>query len=133
MISIPDEFETNKFDIPLTQLGLEISTTVQAQSWNQGKQALISGSYWQVYINQMTLEAFLPWLKTEYESRAQVWPEDVSIVPLWQIVNGTGITLDPLGATEKRLVLIRMHPLNRLSFESQRSGLRSRVGWEITT
>ena len=106
MISVPNEFEMNEFDIPLTQLGLEISTTIQAQSWNQGKQSLISSSHWQVYINQMTLETFLPWLKTEYESRAQVWPEDVSIVPLWQVVNGTGITLDPLGATEKRLVLI---------------------------
>ena len=59
MISIPDEFEMNEFDIPLTQLGLEISATVQAQSWNQGKQALISSSHWQVYVNQMTLETLL--------------------------------------------------------------------------
>ena len=124
MISIPDEFEMNEFNIPLTQLGLEISATVQAQSWNQGKQALISGSHWQahwqVYVNQMTLETFLPWLKTEYESLAQAWPEDVSIVPLWQVVNGTGITLDPLGATEKRLVLIPNASIEQTEFRVPR-------------
>ena len=116
MISIPNEFEMNEFDSPLTQLGLEISATVQAQSWNQGKQALISGSHWQVYINQMILETFLPWLRLEYESNAQVWPEGVSIVPLWQVVNGTGITLDPLGATEKRLVLIPNASIEQTEF-----------------
>ena len=120
MISIPNEFEMNEFDSPLTQLGLEISATVQAQSWNQGKQASISAAHWQVYINQMILETFLPWLKTEYESLAQVWPEGVSIVPLWQVVNGTGITLDPLGATEKRLVLIPNISIEQTEFRVPR-------------
>ena len=120
MISVPNEFEMNEFDIPFTQLGLEISATVQAQSWNQGKQSLTSAAHWQTYINQMILETFLPWLKTEYESFAQAWPEGVSIVPLWQVVNGTGITLDPLGATEKRLVLIPNVSIEQTEFRVPR-------------
>lgn len=93
-------------EIPLTQLGLEISPTVQAASWTHGQSALSAAAHWQIYFNQMCLETFLPWLKAEYEASANIWPDQVSIVPLWQIVNGTGITLDPNGSTEKRLVLI---------------------------
>ena len=121
MTSIPDGcetdgFETNGFDISPTQLGLEISAIVQAQSWSQGQQALNSAAHWQVYLNQMALETFLPWLRAEYESHAQAWPEDVSIAPLWHMVNGTGITLDPQGATEKRLVLIPNASIEQTEF-----------------
>ena len=93
-------------EISLTQLGLEISPTVQAASWTHGQSALSAAAHWQIYFNQMCLETFLPWLKAEYEASANTWPDQVSIAPLWQIVNGTGIVLDPHGPTEKRLILI---------------------------
>ena len=97
---------TGIYEIPLTQLGLEISPTVQAASWTDGQSALSAAAHWQIYFNQLCLETFLPWLKAEYEANANVWPDQISVAPLWQIVNGTGIVLDPHGPTEKRLVLI---------------------------
>jgi hypothetical protein len=99
-----------RHDLPLTQLGLDISPTVQAQSWQQGQAALTPLGHWQLYFNQMVLETFLPWLQAEYEAHAKVWPQEsvsiASLALLFQMVNGTGIVLDPGGATEKRLVLI---------------------------
>jgi Protein of unknown function (DUF1822) len=89
-------------DLPLTELALAISLDLQEQSWQSSQIATGSpAGRWQLYLNQLCLEALLPWLQAELEPEAQVWPSRSAAATLWRVVNGTAITL---GA--KRLVLI---------------------------
>ncbi|MGF1938812.1 MAG: DUF1822 family protein [Nostoc sp. ChiQUE02] len=80
---------------------LEISPTIQAQSWQQSQVYATSSSRWCAYINQICLHAFLDWISTEDFLQASVWYSFPGIPAFWEFVNGTAILLEG-----RRIVLI---------------------------
>jgi hypothetical protein len=50
------------------------------------------GATWQAHLNQMSLEAILPWLREE--QAAKVWPAVAVLPSFWELVNGTAIDCD---------------------------------------
>ncbi|MFN6497051.1 MAG: DUF1822 family protein [Nostoc sp. DedQUE01] len=80
---------------------LEISPTIQAQSWQQSQIYATSSSRWCAYINQICLHAFLDWISTEDFQRASVWYSFPGTPAFWEFVNGTAILLEG-----RRIVLI---------------------------
>jgi hypothetical protein len=80
---------------------LETSPTLQAQSWRQSLIYATPASRWCAYINQICLDTFLNWTKTEYFPEATVWPNAHTMTTFWEFVNGTAILL-----RNQRVVLI---------------------------
>ncbi|MDJ0736511.1 MAG: DUF1822 family protein [Nostocaceae cyanobacterium] len=84
------------FTIDSHQLYLEIPQfQVQEQAHST------PGAYQRAWINQLCLQAFLPWFREEIDSRAKVYPNTAALPSFWEVVNGTAITFDT-----SRLVLI---------------------------
>ena len=83
--------------IDSNQLYLEIPSSPQR------KEELYStpGAFRRAWINQLCLEAFLPWFKEEIAPNARVYPNTPALPNFWEIVNGTTINFD-----RYRLVLI---------------------------
>lgn len=52
-------------------------------------------------INQVCLQAFLPWFREEIAPNAKVYPNPAALPSFWEVVNGTAVTFD-----SDRLVLI---------------------------
>ncbi|KAB8332903.1 DUF1822 family protein [Scytonema tolypothrichoides VB-61278] len=80
---------------------LEISPTIQAQSWQQSQVYNTPSSRWCAYINQICLHAFLDWISTEDFPKASVWYSFPGTPAFWEFVNGTAILLEA-----RRVVLI---------------------------
>jgi hypothetical protein len=80
---------------------LEISPTIQAQSWQQSQVYATSSSRWCAYINQICLHAFLDWISTEDFPQASIWYSFPGTPAFWEFVNGTAILLEG-----RRIVLI---------------------------
>ncbi|NMG07452.1 DUF1822 family protein [Brasilonema sp. UFV-L1] len=80
---------------------LEISPTLQAQSWQQSQVYATPSSRWCAYMNQICLYAFLDWISTEDFPQASVWYTFPGTPAFWEFVNGTAILLD-----NRRVVLI---------------------------
>lgn len=80
---------------------LEISPTIQAQSWQQSQVYATPSSCWCAYINQICLHAFLNWISTEDFPSASVWYSSPGTPAFWEFVNGTVILLEG-----RRVVLI---------------------------
>jgi hypothetical protein len=53
------------------------------------------------WINQICLQAFLPWFKEEISPNARVYPNTAALPSFWEVVNGTAINFD-----SDRLILI---------------------------
>lgn len=77
------------------QLSLEIPPFSHAQEL----QFSTSGARWRVHLNQMCLDAFLPWLSSEQPSA--IWTQIAALPSFWEFVNGTAIDCEGM-----RLVLI---------------------------
>ncbi len=56
---------------------------------------------WRGRLNQMCLDAFLPWLREEEVENARVWTQTAALPSFWEFVNGTAIASHDI-----RLVLI---------------------------
>jgi hypothetical protein len=84
-----------------TQLFIEISETDKATAWQQSRNSATPASRWNAYLNQISLNALLPWLQEEQDSKAKAWSSKSSLDSFWELVNGTSITLDG-----KRLLLV---------------------------
>lgn len=78
------------------QLSLEIPPFSQAQEL----QFSTSGARWRASLNQMCLDAFLPWLREE-QVRCEISTQIAALPSFWEFVNGTAIDCDSM-----RLVLI---------------------------
>ena len=85
------------FTDDLNQLYLEIAHTpnVVEQLYST------AGGHQRALINQLCLDAFLPWLQAEIAPRARVYPNVAALPSFWEVVNGTAIALDNV-----RLVLV---------------------------
>ncbi|MUG91173.1 DUF1822 family protein [Scytonema sp. UIC 10036] len=73
---------------------LEISPTVQEQSWQQSQVYATPSSRWCAYTNQICLYAFLDWISTESFPEASIWYSSPGITAFWEFVNGTAILLE---------------------------------------
>jgi Protein of unknown function (DUF1822) len=56
---------------------------------------------WNADLNQLCVEAILPWLQEDYLPQAKVFPNRGALASFWELVNGTAITLQ-----NRRLVLM---------------------------
>jgi hypothetical protein len=81
-------------DIPLSldshHLYLEIPQSSQVSEQNYST----PGASRRAWINQLCLEAFLPWFKEEMAPDAKVSPNIASLPSFWELFNGTPITFD---------------------------------------
>ncbi|MBV6628199.1 MAG: DUF1822 family protein [Rivularia sp. (in: Bacteria)] len=88
-------------DIPLIldshHLHLEISQSSQVSEQNYST----PGASRRAWINQLCLEAFLPWFESEMAPDAKVSVNHAALPSFWELFNGTPITFD-----NYRLVLI---------------------------
>ena len=84
------------------QLVLELSESTLQQAWNQSQAAATPSSRWQTYLNQVTLNVFLPWLQEEEDAGAKVTFNRATRADIWEVVTGTAITLED----NAKLVLI---------------------------
>lgn len=71
-----------------------VSTTIQAQSWQQSQVYATSSSRWCAYINHICLHAFLDWISTEDFPQASVWYSFPGTPAFWEFVNGIAILLE---------------------------------------
>ena len=78
-------------------LHLEIPQSPQMQE----KLYSTPGASRRAWINQLCLQAFLPWFKEEIAPNAKVYPNIAALASFWELVNGTPIIFDTY-----RLVLI---------------------------
>ncbi len=87
---------TPPLDIDSHHLYLEIPQfQVQEQTYST------PGADQRAWINQLCLQAFLPWFREEIDSSAKVYPNTAALPSFWEVVNGTAITFNT-----SRLVLI---------------------------
>lgn len=80
------------------QLTLEISLSSQIQ---ESAAFSTSGARWRASVNQMCLDAFLPWLREEQFSSARLSTQIAALPSFWEFVNGSAIACEGF-----RLVLI---------------------------
>ncbi|MDX2215017.1 MAG: DUF1822 family protein [Oculatellaceae cyanobacterium bins.114] len=104
------------FETP-NQFWLEIPATVQADAWQQSQVFSTTTSRWNAYINQLCVGTFLHWWRDNSPSqlgeKAQV-AEPSTSPELWEVVNGTALTLD-----HTRLVLIPSEAIDTSELRTQ--------------
>ncbi len=84
------------------QLVLEIPASTLTEAWNQSQNAANPTSRWNTYLNQVARRVFLSWLRTEEDAAAQDSFSKTTRANIWEVVNGTAITL----GDKSKLVLI---------------------------
>ena len=84
------------------QLVLEIPASTLTEAWNQSQNAATPTSRWNAYLNQVLRTVFLSWLRTEEDAAAQDSFSKTTRANIWEVVNGTSITL----SDKHKLVLI---------------------------
>lgn len=90
-----------------THLWLEISEAEKTKIWEQSQAFSSASRRWNAYLNRLSLNTFLPWLREEYAADATAFPALKAHPSIWEVVNGTGISL---GTT--RMVLIPTEALD---------------------
>lgn len=76
------------------ELYLEISPTAQNQAWQHSQSFSTATSRYQAYLNQLCLNAVLPWLREEFAQKAHPWPSIAALPSFWEVVNGTAVAID---------------------------------------
>lgn len=76
------------------QLWLEISPQNQSLAWQRSQSCSTPSSRWNAYLNLLILYEFLPWVQAEYCSQAKAFPHPATLSSIWELVNGTAISLD---------------------------------------
>ncbi|MBO3458230.1 DUF1822 family protein [Aetokthonos hydrillicola Thurmond2011] len=74
-------------------LWLEIPETELAKNWQQSQAFSTSSRRWITYLNRLSLNTFLPWLRSEYAPEANPFPSVANLPSISEVVNGTGISL----------------------------------------
>ncbi len=83
-----------------THLVLELDQTTIDQAWSKQNSSNAFGR-WQGYLNQVALNTFLSWLKTEEDPTAKAQLDPTTQAAIWEVVNGTAIAIQ-----DAKLVLI---------------------------
>lgn len=90
-----------------TNLWLEIPENQQTKIWEQSQAFSTDNRRWMAYLNRLSSQVFLPWLKEEHASDAKVFPNSATLPSIWEVTNGTGISFNG-----KKLVLIPSEALD---------------------
>lgn len=90
-----------------THLWLEIPEAEQTKIWQQSQAFSTNNRRWIAYLNRLSLNAFLPWVREEHDNSATAFPNVKALPSIWEVVNGTGISLGNL-----RMVLIPTEDLD---------------------
>lgn len=83
-----------------THLWLDLSATDLTGAWQRSQSFSNNSSCWNAYLNSICLTPVLSWLREEYAPGANVWLS-ASNPSIWEVVNGSAITLD-----KSRFVLV---------------------------
>ena len=86
--------------LPVSQLGLEITSDNLEQSWQESQCFQNSSSIWRSYIHRLCLKTFITYLEEEHSFDANIWQAN-RLASFWEVVNGVAINLP-----NKRLVLL---------------------------
>ncbi|MBD2095821.1 DUF1822 family protein [Trichocoleus sp. FACHB-591] len=95
-----------------TEWWLEVSSTVEVESWQRSQQHSTFASRWSAYLNQVCLQVLLAWIRAEYDSKVTTWLDSLVHPAIWEVVNGSAITI---GST--RLVLIPAETMDDAELE----------------
>ncbi|BAZ38655.1 hypothetical protein NIES4101_45950 [Calothrix sp. NIES-4101] len=84
-------FDTSSTFTDTSQMLLEIAPDDITRAWQQTVRFSTVNSRWNAYLNRLSLNILLPWLREEYAAEANVFPNNASLASFWEITNGTGI------------------------------------------
>ncbi|MEB3210753.1 MAG: DUF1822 family protein, partial [Leptolyngbyaceae bacterium] len=73
---------------------LDLSAEQIAQSRQQSRQTATPLSQYQHFLNHLCVQVMVPWLKTEYDADAVIWPQPEALPSLWDVVDGVAIALN---------------------------------------
>jgi hypothetical protein len=91
---------------------VKIPANLQSSIWEQHQSIVSTWSKWNRYLNQVCLETCLLWLQAETISTATAWSGQGNFPELWNVVNGSIITV---GAT--RFALIPTESIDQTSID----------------
>lgn len=79
------------------QLWLEFSPSQQEAAWPSDQDYSHDAARWRAYLNRLCLNILVPVLQQEdpLKNLPQVWPHPATLSSIWEVVNGTAITLGP--------------------------------------
>lgn len=85
------------------QTWLEFSQTDREEALSSEGDCSNEAARWNAYLNRLCLNLLTPWLQEEagLEEPPSVWPTPEALPSIWEVVNGTAITLE-----ETRIVII---------------------------
>ena len=79
----------------MSDLLLNLPEADQQQIWRQTQPFVIPHDRWNAYLNQLSINALLPWLRQE-APQAKIWTSAAALPSFWSLVNGTALTLNGL-------------------------------------
>lgn len=86
----------------ILQLHLAISEASIERFWQQQPSPFsANGIRWMASLNQICLDALLPWIQEVHASNARVWKNSAALSSIWEVVNGSAIEFD-----HQRLVIV---------------------------
>jgi Protein of unknown function (DUF1822) len=91
---------------------LEISPDRRAISWQQSQTYRTDWGRWNADLNHACLDTILPWLQAEYLPTATTWIESSQLPLVWQLINGSIITIGT-----HRIALIPTEAIDRSELE----------------
>ncbi|MGL5080794.1 MAG: DUF1822 family protein [Microcoleaceae cyanobacterium] len=98
------------FLVDIPECWLELSTTATTRSWQQSQSGSTHGSRWNAYLNQLCLQAVLPWLQEGPTTHATAWLNTNASTKIWDVVNGIAVQFDVQNPAQvrqhRRLILI---------------------------
>jgi hypothetical protein len=91
---------------------LEISAELRVISWQQSQTYRSDWGRWNAYLNYLCLDTILPWLRAESLPTATAGIESAQLPLVWQLVNGSIITVGT-----NRIALIPTETIDRSELE----------------
>ncbi len=76
------------------QIWLDISQDEINRAWQESRNYSNDAARWNAYLNLLSLNRLLEWLKTETENAPQVWPSWEQLPPIWDVVKGSAIVIN---------------------------------------
>ena len=76
------------------QIWLDISPEEINRAWEESRNYSNDAARWNAYLNLLSVNRLLEWLKTETENAPQVWPIWEQLPPIWDVVNGSAIMIN---------------------------------------
>lgn len=80
---------------------VQLSPGALNEAWQRSEVGATPASRWNAYLNQVSLDAVLSWLRAERTVPAKAYPSRAALPSFWELVNGTAICLN-----QTRIVLV---------------------------